>query len=75
MYKKVNVKDHILPELLDKCNHFFKRLKAKGCITNKSLKYFTCQYKEAYNLGKLYLLPKIHKRLFEVPGETCYINA
>ena len=29
---------------------------------------FTYEYKKATNFGKLYLLPKIHKKLFNVPG-------
>ena len=32
------------------------------------VKYFTYEYKKACNLFKWYLLPKIHKRLFNVPG-------
>ena len=32
------------------------------------MKYFKVDFKKATNLGKLYLLPKIYKRLFEVPG-------
>ena len=61
VHKKVNFKDQNLSELVDKSNHFFRGLKTKGCITDKNLKYFTYQYKKACNLGKLYLLPKIHK--------------
>ena len=38
-----------------------------GCITEKELKYFSIEFKKATNLGKLYLLPKIHKRMFDVP--------
>ena len=74
VYKKVNFKDQNLPELVDKSNHFFKRLKAKGCITDKNLKYFIYQYKKACNIGKLYLLPKIHNRLSEVPGRPVITN-
>ena len=68
VYKKVNFKDQNLSELVDKSNQFFKGLKNKGCITDKNVKYFTYQYKKACNIGRLYLLPKIHKRLFKVPG-------
>ena len=32
------------------------------------MKYFTYEFTKAFNLGKLYLLPKIHKRLFNLPG-------
>ena len=46
----------------------FRSLKSQGKITEKELKYFTYQYQEATNLGKMYLHPKIHKRLSNVPG-------
>ena len=38
------------------------------------MKYFIYEYKKACNLGKLYLLPKIHKRLFEMPGRPAISN-
>ena len=38
------------------------------------MKYFTYKYKKACNLGKLYLLPKIHKRLFNVPTRPVISN-
>ena len=38
------------------------------------MKYFTYEYKKACNLGKLYLLPKIYKRLFNVPGRPVISN-
>ena len=38
------------------------------------MKYFTYKYKKACTLGKLYLLPKIHKRLFNVPGSPVISN-
>ena len=33
----------------------------KGHITEKELKYFSYEFKKSFNLGKLYLLTKIHK--------------
>ena len=74
VYKKVKLKDQNQSELVDKSNHFFRGLKTKGCITDKNLKYFPYQYKKACNLGKLYLLSKIHKRLSEVPGRPAISN-
>ena len=38
------------------------------------MKYFVFDYKNASNLGKLYFLPKIHKRLSNVPGRPVRSN-
>ena len=38
------------------------------------MKYFTYDNKNATNLGKLYLLPKIHKCLNNVPGRPVLSN-
>ena len=46
----------------------FRNLKSQSKFTEKELKYFTSEYKKATNLGKMYLLPKIHKRLSNIPG-------
>ena len=40
-----------------------KRLKKKTVITEKEKNYFNFNFKLAANVGKLYLLLKIHKRL------------
>ena len=75
IYKDVNFKDNILQELED--NKLFKSLKTKGGITGiteKELKCFTIEFKKDTNLGKLYLLPKIHKRLGNVPGRAVISN-
>ena len=40
----------------------------KGCISDQTLKYITYEYKKSTNLGKVYLLPKIHERINNIPG-------
>ena len=61
-------------ELVNKSNSSFKELKKKGCISDKTLKYFTYEFKKAANLGKFYLLPKIHKHLVNVLGMPIISN-
>ena len=74
MYRKVAFKDKILSQLVDCSNRFFKNLKMKGHITEKELKYFSYEFKKSYNPGKLYLLPKIHKSLENVPDKPVISN-
>ena len=52
----------------------FQSLKTKGKIDEKELIYFTYEYKKTCNLRKLYLLPKIHKRLYDVSGRPIISN-
>ena len=61
VYKDVNFKQTIVLDLVDKGNKFFKILQGGKCITEK-------------DLGKLYLLPKIHKRLSNVPRRPVLSN-
>ena len=74
VYKKVSFKKDMLGYLVTKSNGFFKDLRRSGCITEKELKYFSYEYKKITNLGKLYLLPKIHRRLENLPGRTVISN-
>ena len=43
-------------------------------FTSWNLKYFFYEFKKTYNLGKLYLLPKLHKRQSDVPGRSVISN-
>ena len=63
-----------LSNLVDTSNSFFRGLKTKGFIAEKELNYFTFDYKKACNLGKMYLLLKIYKRLSGVPGRPVISN-
>ena len=74
MYRKLAFKDKTLSQLVDCSNRFFKNLKLKGHITEKELKYFSYEFKKSCNLGKLYLLSKIHKSLENVPGRPVISN-
>ena len=74
VYKDVSFKETMLSDLVDKSNKFFKSLHSRKSVTEKELKYFFYQFKKTTNLGKLYLLPKIHKRLSNVPGRPVISN-
>ena len=74
VYQEVQFKKQTLSNLVDTSNKFSRGLKTKGLIAEKELKYFTYEYKKACNLGKMYLLPKIHKRLLDVPGRPVISN-
>ena len=63
VYKDVAFNEKTLHDLVGTGNKIFQNLQSKGKIYLKQLKYFTYEYKKATNLGKLYLLPKIHERL------------
>ena len=66
--------DKTLSDLIEKSNKFFKRLNRKKIISEKELKYFSYSFKNASCLGKMYLLPKTHKRLYNVPGRPIISN-
>ena len=44
----------MLASLVDKSNKIFQSLSKQKYIQKKKLKYFTCNNKNATNLGKLY---------------------
>ena len=74
VYKDLSFIDRLLQELVATSNKLFQNLKAKGKINDKQLKYYTYQHKKVTNLSKLCLLPKIHKRLANVPGRSVISN-
>ena len=74
VYKNVIFKEKILQDLAEASNNIFESIRGNGKMTEKQLKYFTIAHKKATNLGKMYLLPKIQKRLFNVPGRPVISN-
>ena len=55
-------------------NKMCSSLKKMGCFTEKQLKCFSYEYRKATNFGKLYFLPKMHRRLHNVPGRSVISN-
>ena len=74
VYKGISFSDKILCHLVETSNKMYLNIKRKGSISEKEMKYFLHDYKNASNLGKLYFPPKIHKRLFDVPGRPVISN-
>ena len=68
VYKDVKFNEKLTQDLTETSNKIFRNLRNRVFITDKERKYFSFDHKRAYNLRKLCFLPKIHKRLFNVPG-------
>ena len=43
-------------------------------MTQRQLKYFDICHKKTANLEKMHLLPRIHKRLLNIPGRSVILN-
>ena len=71
VYKQVSFKEKNLINLVEISDRFFRGLKLDGHISKKEMKYFMYEYKK---VTKLYLLPKIHKRLYDVPGRPVILK-
>ena len=63
-----------LTDLVDSSIKMLLGLKAKVLISQKELQYFTYEFKKSTNLGKLYLVPKIHKMVSVLPGRPVISN-
>ena len=74
VWSDVNFKSKILQDLAETSNDIFKNLTGKWKITEKNLKYFIINHKKATSLRNMYLLPNIHKRLYNVPGSPAISN-
>ena len=66
--------DKTLSDLTEKCNNFFKRLDRKKIFSEKELKYYSYSFKNASCLGKMYFLPKIYKRFYNIQGRPVISN-
>ena len=64
----------IYRKLVEKSNSMFQKLANDRIISDKEFQYFKYTLKRAGNLGKFYLLPKIHKSLENVPGRPIIFN-
>ena len=62
--------DAISP-LIDKICHHLLKVRLNGDIDKESMNYFEM---DNPRLGRFYLLPKIHKRLYGVPGRPVISN-
>ena len=67
-YLETKVIEKDLVNLVEQSNKMFENLQRKSVIQEREKNYFKFNFKKATNLGKLYLLPKIHKGLSNVPG-------
>ena len=74
IYKDISFQEKKVIDLVASNNKIFKSLQWEGAISEKEMKYFLYDYKNPTNLGKLYFLPKIHKRLFNVPWRPVISN-
>ena len=74
VYKDISNMENILSKLLETSKRMFNSLKSRGFLTKKQMKYFTYDFKKGTNFGKLYLLPKLHKRFHDVPGRLVISN-
>ena len=63
MYEDTDFRELDLVKLVEKSDTMFQSLRRKNLIKEKELEYFYYQYKKSRNFCKMYLLPKIHKRL------------
>ena len=66
--KKLELQKNIKFSWWEKNNYLFSNLRRKNVITENENNYFRFDFKKPTNLGKFYLLSKIHKGLCKVPG-------
>ena len=62
--------DYISP-LINKIKYHITNVRLRGDVNSETLEYFMVNNPR---IGRFYLLPKIHKRLFDVPGRPVISN-
>ena len=60
-YLETKVIEKDLVSLVEHSNKMFENFQRKSVIKEREKNYYKFNFKTATNLGKLYLLPKIHK--------------
>ena len=74
IYLETKVIEKYLVDLVEKSNKIFENLQRKSVIQEREENSFKFNFKKATNLGKLYLLPKLHKSLSNVAGRPVISN-
>ena len=72
--KNVVFKEKTLQDLAETGNNIFESLRDKFKMTKRSLSMSLLVIRRLLILRKVYLLPKIHKKLFNVPGRPVLSN-
>ena len=73
-YLETKVIEKDLVNLVEQSNKMFENFQRKSVIQEREKNYFKFNFKKATNLRKLYLIPKIHKGLSNVPGRPVISN-
>ena len=73
-YLETKVIEKDLVNLVEQSNKMSEILQRKSITQERQKNYFKFNFKKATNLGKLYLLPKIHKGLSNVPRRPVISN-
>ena len=73
-YLETKVIGKDLVDLVEQSNKMFENLQITSLIQEKEKNYFKFNFKKATSLGKLYLLPRIHKGLNNVPDRPVISN-
>ena len=73
-YLEIKVIKKDLVNLVEQSNKMFLNLQRKSVIQEREKNYFNFNFKKATYLGKLFLLPKIHKGLSNFPGHPVILN-